>query len=183
VVLFCARHEKRKGLDVLVEAFADIARREIPMRLWVAGVGPDTEALRHRASVDPALRRRIEWLGRISDEEKFARLRRADVFCAPSLGGESFGVVLVEAMAAESVVVASSLDGYRNVATDGRDAVLVEPGDARALADVLVAVTSDDALAAHLRRNGARRAEDFAMTRLADLYLERYAAVRSTTRS
>ena len=63
-----------------------------------------------------------------------ARLRGADVFCAPSLHGESFGVVLIEAMAAETAIVASGLDGYRNVATDEVDALLVEPGDVDALA-------------------------------------------------
>ena len=68
--------------------------------------------------------RRIVWLGRVTEAEKFHRLRMCDVFCAPSLGGESFGVVLIEAMAAGATVVASALDGYRNVATDGVDAVL-----------------------------------------------------------
>ncbi len=66
-----------------------------------------------------------------------ARLRGADVFCAPSLHGESFGVVLIEAMAANTAIVASALDGYRNVATDDVDALLVEPGDVDALADAL----------------------------------------------
>ena len=80
---------------------------------------------------------RIEWLGRISDEEKASRLRGADVFCAPSLRGESFGVVLLEAMAARTPVVASDLDGYRNVARSGADALLVPPGDPRALAAAL----------------------------------------------
>ena len=69
--------------------------------------------------------RDIVWLGRISEAEKFGRLRACDVFCAPSLGGESFGVVLIEAMAAGATVVASALDGYRNVATDGVDSLLV----------------------------------------------------------
>ena len=80
------------------------------------------------------------------------------MFCAPSLHGESFGVVLIEAMAAGTPVVASALDGYRNVATDGVDALLVEPGDADALADALRAVsTTDAALAERLRRRRRRR--------------------------
>ncbi len=102
----------------------------------------------------------------MTDEEKFARLRAADVFCAPSLHGESFGVVLIEAMAAGTTVVASALDGYRNVATDGVDALLVEPGDAEALAGAFRRVTTDTALAARLRRSGDERAEGFAMTSL-----------------
>ena len=101
------------------------------MSCWVAGDGPDTARLRAEFGGDD----RIEWLGRITEAEKLARLRGASVFCAPSLHGESFGVVLIEAMAAGTPVVASALDGYRNVATDGVDALLVPPGDADALAD------------------------------------------------
>ena len=79
------------------------------VRLWVGSDGPETAALRARWAGDP----RVEWLGRLSDEEKVARLRGADVFCAPSLRGESFGVVLIEAMAAETPIVASELPGLR----------------------------------------------------------------------
>src|SRR5690606_32321216 len=120
-------------LRVLVDA----ARRyDGPIEVWIAGEGPDTADLRRETAGDA----RLVWLGRPNDTEKFARLRAADVFCAPSLGGESFGVVLIEAMAAGTTVVASSLDGYRNVATDGVDAVLVEPGDAAALSTALATV-------------------------------------------
>ncbi len=136
-------------------------------RLWIASDGPDTARLVQRAAGDP----RIEWLGRIGDTEKFARLRRADVFCAPSLGGESFGVVLVEAMAAGTTVVASSIDGYRNVASDGVDAVLVPPGDPGALATALAKVFDDEDFAAGLRASGDVRARRFAMSTLADRYL------------
>ena len=126
-IFFCGRHEERKGLDVLLAAMAQLGPE---VRLWVASNGPDTERLREQTKADT----RIEWLGRLSDEEKIARLKGADVFCAPSLHGESFGVVLIEAMAAGTCVVASALDGYRNVATDGVDSLLVPPGDADALA-------------------------------------------------
>ena len=101
------------------------------VRLWVAGDGPDTATLKARFAGDV----RIEWLGRVTDAEKAARMQGADVFCAPSLRGESFGVVLLEAMAARTPVVASDLPGYRNVAIADRDALLVPPGDATALAD------------------------------------------------
>ena len=91
-----------------------------------AATGPETEVLRRQVAGDV----RIEWLGRLSDREKMERLKAADVFCAPSLHGESFGVVLIEAMAASTAVVASDLPGYANVARAGRDALLVPPGDA-----------------------------------------------------
>jgi phosphatidylinositol alpha-mannosyltransferase len=171
VVFFCGRHEERKGLQVLIES---VRHGDLDVTVWIAGDGPDTNAL----SVATAGDDRFVWLGRITDEEKFARLRAADVFCAPSLRGESFGVVLIEAMAAGTCVVAGALDGYRNVATDGRDALLVEPGDVVALAGALRSALGDEALADRLRNAGRRRAEGFAMTTLADRYIEIYDTLR-----
>ena len=125
-ILFLGRHEERKGLGTLLDAFERLhpdpcpeAATPRPPLLWIAGDGPLTESLRrrHPPSAD------LCWLGVLSEEEKVRRLVAADVLCAPSLGGESFGVVLVEAMAARTVVVASDIDGYRDAA-DGH-AVLV----------------------------------------------------------
>ena len=132
-ILFLGRHEPRKGLAVLLEAMSLLPP---DVHLWVGSDGPQTNELRAGSAGDP----RITWLGRIDDAEKARRMRGADVFCAPSLGGESFGVVLLEAMAAGIPVVASDLTGYRAVARAGRDAVLVAPGDAGALAEALRAV-------------------------------------------
>src|SRR4029453_14653390 len=103
------------------------------VRVWGAGDGPETLALQAHHTGD----HRIEWLGRISDEEKASRLRGADVFCAPSLRGESFGVGLLGGRAAGTPVVASGLAGYANVARADRDALLVAPGDTAALATAL----------------------------------------------
>ena len=128
---------------------------------------------------------RVEWLGRVTDADKIARLKGATVFCAPSLHGESFGVVLVEAMAADTAIVASGLDGYRNVATDGVDSVLVEPGDVDALAGALRRVLYDDSLRRSLVAAGGPRADQFSMHRLAELYAahyERIAADREVRR-
>ena len=141
--------------------------------LPLASNGPDTERLRAQSAGDA----RIEWLGRLSDEEKISRLKGADVFCAPSLHGESFGVVLIEAMAAGTCIVASALDGYRNVATDDVDSLLVAPGDAHALAIGLERALADQALAARLVKAGATRADDFSMTTLAERYAEIYRKV------
>ncbi|MEL6889992.1 MAG: glycosyltransferase family 4 protein [Actinomycetota bacterium] len=171
VVFFCGRHEERKGLRVLIDAFDLLS---IDVELWVASDGPDTAALVRRTSGDE----RIRWLGRVDDAEKFARLRAADVFCAPSLGGESFGVVLLEAMAADTAVVASALDGYQNVATDDVDALLTEPGDAADLARTLERALTDRALADRIRAAGHDRAGEFAMATLADRYLELYDEAR-----
>jgi phosphatidylinositol alpha-mannosyltransferase len=168
-VLFVGRHEPRKGLDVLLAAFPMLPP---DVRLWVAGDGPQTAALQAEHT-DP----RIEWLGRIDDHEKAARLRAAEVFCAPSLRGESFGVVLLEGMAAQTPVVASDLPGYRNVARSGADALLVPPGDPVALADALRGVLDDARCADALVTSGQQRAEEFSMANLARRYLDLYRTV------
>lgn len=169
-IFFCGRHEERKGLDVLLAAMTQLGPE---VRLWVGSNGPDTERLRDVTKTDA----RIEWLGRLSDGEKIARLRGADVFCAPSLHGESFGVVLIEAMAAGTCIVASALDGYRNVATDDVDSLLVPPGDASALATALKRALYDAELAARLVAAGDGRADDFSMVALAQHYAAMYREV------
>ncbi|MEX0847391.1 MAG: glycosyltransferase family 4 protein [Ilumatobacteraceae bacterium] len=166
-IFFCGRHEERKGLGVLLAA---MKRLPDDVRLWVGSTGPDTARLRAEYAHD----QRIEWLGRLTDADKIARLRGATVFCAPSLHGESFGVVLIEAMAASTAIVASGLDGYRNVATDDTDAVLVEPGDVEQLATGLGRVLFDERLRTRLIAAGAARADDFSMRTLAQIYAMHY---------
>jgi phosphatidylinositol alpha-mannosyltransferase len=166
-ILFLGRHEERKGLSVLLEALSFLPQN---VKLWIAGDGPETDRLRRHAAGDP----RIDWLGRIDDEEKAARMRGASVYCAPSLRGESFGVVLLEAMASCTPIVASDLPGYRKVARSGRDAVLVPPGDAPALAKALSYVLGDPAVAAQLAASGTERVEEFSMDHLAARYVELY---------
>lgn len=169
-IFFCGRHEPRKGLAVLLEAMAHLPG---DVRLWVGSDGPETAALAARWAGDP----RVEWLGRLSEDEKVARLKGADVFCAPSLRGESFGVVLIEAMAADTPVVATDLPGYANVARKGRDAELVRPGDASGLAAAITRVLEDGDLRARLVASGRERAEAFSMARLAATYAELYASL------
>jgi phosphatidylinositol alpha-mannosyltransferase len=181
-ILFLGRHEERKGLGVLLEAFAQMDaspghRRPV---LWIAGDGPKTASLqaRYPESTD------VTWLGIISEEEKVRRLTAADVLCAPSFGGESFGIVLLEGMAARTPVVAGDIEGYRAAA--GACAVLVPPRDARALGEALrgvlegeLAVATDGDIPGHTPRDrwletAAQRAEQWSMERLAAWYLERY---------
>ena len=169
-IVFVGRHEDRKGLAVLLDAMKHLPAE---VRLWVSGEGPQTEELHASHGGDA----RITWLGRVGDDEKAALLAGADVFCAPSLHGESFGVVLLEAMAAGTPIVASDLDGYKLVARDGLDAVLVPPGDALALARALECVLGDGAQARRLVASGEQRAAEFSMTNLAEQYVDRYEAV------
>jgi len=166
-IFFIGRHEERKGLSILLEA---VSKLPPDVRVWIASDGPQTAELKTRFASDS----RIEWLGRISDSEKISRMSRASVFCAPSLHGESFGVVLLEAMAAGTPVVASNLDGYRNVATDDETALLVETGNVAGLASALARVLVVPRLAARLTANGREHAQRFSMDALADRYIEMY---------
>ena len=166
-IFFVGRHEPRKGLAVLLEAAQSLPR---DVALWVAGDGPETAQLHLKHAGDP----RIEWLGRIDDEEKASRMRGADVFCAPSLRGESFGIVLLEGMAAQTPVVASDLPGYHNVARAGADGILVPPGDAAALARALNDVLGNPSCAERLVASGQQRAEEFSMDNLAARYAALY---------
>lgn len=166
-ILFCGRHEPRKGLAVLLEAMQHLSA---DVTLWVASDGPETQRLRSEVAGDP----RVVWLGRITDQEKIDRMRRASVFCAPSLSGESFGIVLLEAMAAGTPVVASNLAGYAIVARDGLDASMVQAADAEALAATIRTTLDNGAAVQTLVSSGLERAEEFSMRRLADRYLTLY---------
>jgi len=171
-LLFLGRHEPRKGLLVLLEAFQRVSE-EANAVLWIAGNGPMTGELRRRF---PPSQRHV-WLGVLSEEEKVRRLRAADVLCAPALGGESFGMVLVEGMAARTTVLASDISGYREAA--GGHAELVEPGDvaswARALVRLAGEVRSGTGRASPEALDLAEaHASDWSMDRLAGCYEERY---------
>jgi phosphatidylinositol alpha-mannosyltransferase len=177
-IFFLGRHEPRKGLEVLLSAMVDLPA---DVRVWVGGDGPQGPELRARFGHDP----RIEWLGRISDEERAARMRGCTVYCSPSVRGESFGMVLLEAMASGCALVASDLDGHRNVATDGVDALLAPVGDPVALAKALRRVLEEPGLRADLVAGGRKRAEELSMGHLAERYETIYgdaAANRSRTR-
>jgi phosphatidyl-myo-inositol alpha-mannosyltransferase len=159
-VLFLSRIERRKGLEVLIQAMARI--RDVGARLVVAGDGPEAKAARllaGRLGVD------ADWRGVVSDDEKVELFRSAGVYCAPGLGGESFGIVLVEAMASGAAVVCSDLAGFKAVA--GGAAILTPAGDAGALADALRHVLEDADDAEHMRKMSLRMSRSFDWGRLA----------------
>lgn len=129
-IVFVGQAVERKGLPLLLRAF-EALREHVPTELTV--IGPSQEELAPLLMDADGVR----MLGKVDDATKHFELRQADVLCAPSLGGESFGMVLTEAFAAGTTVVASDIAGYRDVVTDGRDGVLIAPGDAQALAESL----------------------------------------------
>ncbi|WP_407687784.1 glycosyltransferase family 4 protein [Mycobacterium sp. HUMS_1102779] len=142
-VLFLGRYdEPRKGMSVLLDALPRVVERFPDVQLLVVGHGDEHE-LRARAG---GLVRHIRFLGLVDDAGKASAMRSADVYCAPNIGGESFGIVLVEAMAAGTAVVASDLHAFRRVLRDAELGRLVPVGDPGALADGLIAVLEDDAL-------------------------------------
>jgi phosphatidylinositol alpha-mannosyltransferase len=145
--------EQRKGLPVLLEAVPAILRERPGTRFLVAGrgdTGPDD--VRALLGDDAGA---VEFLGAITDDEKAALLRSVDVYCAPQTGGESFGIVLVEAMSAGAAVVASDLGAFRRVLDDGAAGTLFTAGDAADLAATLLRVLDDDGLREKARAHAA----------------------------
>jgi phosphatidylinositol alpha-mannosyltransferase len=167
VLMFVGRLEERKGVASAIEAtLAHNKRGASQWRLVIAGDGPDRSRLETLAHHDGA----IEFLGSVSDEEKRSRLRRVDVLLATSTYGESFGVVLLEGMASETLVVASDIEGYREAANG--HATLYSPGGAVALEEAITLAlegASDTRVSA-----ASAYALNWSMEKLVDEYEERY---------
>ena len=142
-ILFVGRAEARKGLPVLLRAFEALRGAGVQARLTVAGATDEEVA---PLLLDPE---GVRVVGRVSDEEKWRLLGESDLLCAPSLGGESFGMVLTEAFASATPVVASDIAGYRDVVRDGFDGLLVPAADPAALGEALCDLALDPARRAH----------------------------------
>jgi phosphatidylinositol alpha-mannosyltransferase len=140
-VLFLGRYdEPRKGMTVLLGALPALVEALPEVEVLVVGRG-DEDELREEAG---ELAGHLRFLGLVDDAEKASAMASADVYCAPNTGGESFGIVLVEAMAAGTTVVASDLDAFRRVLDDGSAGRLVAVDDSAALAEALIDVLTDD---------------------------------------
>ncbi|MGH2982541.1 MAG: glycosyltransferase [Solirubrobacterales bacterium] len=163
-VLFVGRPEERKGLPVLLTALGGLVEH-VPCRLTV--IGAEREDLDRYVS-DPELGQHIEALGRVSDDEIWWELHQADVLCAPSLSGESFGMVLTEAFAAGTPVIASSIAGYNDVVRDGVDGVLVPPADPQRLAEELQRAHHEPQRRKEMGEAARRSAQRYAWPRIAD---------------
>ncbi|HJR98623.1 MAG TPA: glycosyltransferase family 4 protein [Actinomycetota bacterium] len=157
-IVWVHRLDRQKGFPVLVEAFRRVAEDRDDVFLTVAGDGTDRGAVH---GLPAALRSRAIMLGRLEHGEVPSLLAGADVAVAAATGQESFGYSVVEAMAAGVPVVATDIEGYRQVATAGDDAVLVPPGDPGALAAAIGRVLDDEALSARLVEAGRRTATSF----------------------
>ena len=179
-ILFIGQAVERKGLPVLLRAF-EALREQVPATLTLVGASA--------AEIAPMLLddRGVRALGKVSEERKQSELRRAEVLCAPSLSGESFGMVLTEAFAASTPVVASDIPGYRDVAREGIDSLLVPPGDALALAETLRALALNPSRRAAMAISARERAERFSWTHVAEevheVYEQAIAVGRPATRT
>ncbi len=165
-LLFVGRHEPRKGLLDLLKAYRILRKTGCQCRLLVVGSGPqEREARRY------VMTRRlsgVEFLGRVTDGEKAQLFKTADVFVAPATGRESFGIVLLEAMAAGAPIVASDIHGYKGVVRRGEQGLLVPPGEPRELAAAIGRLLADDRLRAEMSASGMARAEAFGWERVTD---------------
>src|SRR3954447_6810906 len=163
-LLFVGRAEERKGLPVLLSAFQALVEH-VPSRLTVIGADPDEIS---RRVGDPDVMSHIDVLGKVSDSVLWRQLGDADLLCAPSLAGESFGMVLIEAFAAGTPVIASQIAGYSDVVTDGVDGVLVPPADPQALAEELQLLAHEPERLVAMGEAGRRSAKRYAWPRIAD---------------
>lgn len=176
-LLFVGRLEPRKGLPFAMEAFAQLAPRYPDLQFLVVGDGPERDAI---DLLPLSLRKRVHMLGNVSDDALPTYHRASDIFVAPATGGESFGIVLVEAMAAGLPIVASNIVGYREVARDGRESLLVKPADPQALATGISRLLDHPEECARLGANGSQRALDFAWERIVDELETVYAELAET---
>ncbi|TDC50203.1 glycosyltransferase family 1 protein [Jiangella ureilytica] len=163
--------EPRKGLQVLLKAWPVIHDAFPKARLLVAGRGEIDDI---RRGIDPRHRDAVEFLGGVSDDDKAAMLASSDIYVAPHIGGESFGIVLAEAMAAGAPVLASDLEAFRAVLDDGRLGALVPVGDSVALADEAIALLGDPARRARYRNAASLGVRRYDWARVTDEILAVY---------
>jgi phosphatidyl-myo-inositol alpha-mannosyltransferase len=155
-LVFVGRLEPRKGVLVLARAYRELLATRPEARLLIIGDGPERGELEALVADLPA--GQVELAGRVTGPALAASLAAADVAVAPALGGESFGIVLLEAMAARTTVVASDIPGYRSVITDGSNGVLVPSGEPAVLATAIADVLADDDRRRALVEEGSRTA-------------------------
>ncbi len=175
-LLFLGRlDEPRKGLDVFIEALPRILTAIPAARVLIAGPGDTAD---HIAAIPAAMRDRVEIVGNVSDEGRRDIFARSDLYVAPHIGGESFGIVLIEAMAARTPVLASDLPAFRRVLQEGQSGALFPTGDASALATSAVDLLNNAPRRVELTSAGLLRAEVFDWEQIVDDVLAVYDSVR-----
>jgi phosphatidylinositol alpha-mannosyltransferase len=181
-ILFLGRLEERKGLSTLLEAYQLLRQVRADCRLLVVGDGPLRRGYERRVEEEgiPDVR----FCGFIAEADKPSYFTAADIYCAPNTGKESFGVVLLEAMASGRPVVATAIDGFCQVITDGREGLLVPRGDEAQMAAALARLLDSPRLRREMGERGRRAAEGYAWPLIADRVMSVYeSALRARTRT
>jgi len=167
-ILFVGRLEKRKGVRQLLEAFQELKKTEPYARLVIVGEGPERERLEEWVQENRVSF--VTFKGYVSDKEKNALFKKADLFCSPALFGESFGIVLLEAMAMNKVIVAGDNPGYTSVLKDRGQLSLVNPKDTVDFARRLKLLLNDEALRALWRQWAKDYVQQYDYTKVVDQY-------------
>jgi len=175
-ILFVGRMEKRKGLKYLLMAYSRLKWQFPDIRLIVVGPGtPDKDS--YRVLGEHSLQD-VEFVGGVSQDDLARYYKTADIFCSPATGKESFGIVLLEAMASGTPIVASRLDGYATVMEDGMHGLMVPPKDDQALAAALRHMIQDPQMRAAMGAFGERRAYEFRWEHVAKQVMDYYETVQ-----
>ena len=172
-ILFVGRPEKRKGVGYVLRAYPLVKAAFPNARFIVVGAGNWHDSP-YRAYIERHNLRDIEVVGRVSDEDLPRYYRSADVLACPATQGESFGIVLLEGMASGLPIVASDIEGYRQVVSDEREALLVPPRDERALADAICTLLQDAPMRAEMGARGVATASEYSWQRVAEQVLDFY---------
>jgi len=180
-ILFVGRLEKRKGFGYLLDAYRYIKMDNPNTRLIVVGP-PGWSRWKYELLVRRHNIKDVAFSGYVSDEDLPRYYHTADIFCAPATGYESFGIVLLEAMAASKPIVASNIGGYASVVTRDVDGLLVNPGDVKTLAGAIDLLIKDEALRKRLGANGRLKAEEYSWDKVAHRVMDYYEEVLEKSR-
>ncbi len=172
-ILFLGRLDARKGLEVLLRALPAVLKSVPDVRLTVVGRGPMDKRAR-QTTEELGISGSVEFLGPVLPDDLPRLYAGCDVYCAPGLGGETLGIVLLEAMASGAPVVASRIPGYDETVRDGVDGILVPPGEPEALASALVGILTDEPRRKTLTAAGLERTREYAWPKVAQQTLDYY---------
>jgi phosphatidylinositol alpha-mannosyltransferase len=180
-ILFVGRLESRKGLIYLLKAYWRIKRRVPNSRLIIVGPGKRLRR-KYEKWVAKYHLKDVVFVGFVSQEELPRYYKTADIFCAPATGRESFGIVLLEAMAMGKPIIASDIEGYRCVLTNGVEGIMVPPNDDRKFAQALTILLTDPVLCQRMGANGLVKVQEYSWDKVARRILECYTKILSGSR-
>jgi len=173
-ILFVGRLDKRKGFKYLLQAFAQVKKAVPEARLIVVGAYDKEDKAPYVLYARQHRLRDVRFIGYVSEDDLPRYYRTCHVFCAPSTGFESFGIILLEAMAAGKPIVASNIAGYRSVLEDGEEGLLVQPEDEQGLAETLIRLLKDSALRGRMGHKGQAKATVYSWQKVAQQVLDYY---------